>query len=171
MTKLKPKLIPDPDTYIIFEKGTKHGISYISNRYSKANNKYLKSYDTKHIIYLDVINLNGYAMSRFLSTSDFKWIDPIEFDLKKYTSSSSKGSILEIDLEYPKELRELHNHYFLVPDKKKKIKKEMLSKHQLKIAYFYNILIGNDLVAMRKSKLSLMLNNPAYIGMCILELS
>ena len=118
MTKVKLKLIPDPDTYIIFEKGARHGLSYISNRYSKANNKYLKSYDTKHIIYLDVINLYGYAMSRFLPTSDSKWIDLIEFDLKKYTSSSSKGSALEVDLEYPKELCELHNDYFLVPDKK-----------------------------------------------------
>ena len=33
--------------YIFFEKGTRGGISYICNRYSKANNKYLKSYDPK----------------------------------------------------------------------------------------------------------------------------
>ena len=31
--------------HIFFEKGTRSGISYISNRYIKANNKYLKSYD------------------------------------------------------------------------------------------------------------------------------
>ena len=54
MTKLQLDLIPDPDMYIFFEKGTRGGISYISNRCSKANNKYLKSYDSKgeskHII-------------------------------------------------------------------------------------------------------------------------
>ena len=33
--------------YILFEKGTRDGISYISNRYSKAKNKYMKSYDPK----------------------------------------------------------------------------------------------------------------------------
>ena len=56
-------------------------------------------------------------MSKFLLTSGFKWIDPKEFELKKYTSNSSKGCVLEVDLEYPKELRELHNDYSLAQDK------------------------------------------------------
>ena len=55
--------------YIFLEKGREVEILYISNRYSKANNKYLKSYDlkqkSKHIIYLDANNLYGYAMSKF----------------------------------------------------------------------------------------------------------
>ena len=62
-------------------------------------------------------NLHGYAMSKFLSTSGFKWINSKEFDLNKYTSNSSKGCVLEVDLEYPKELRELHNNYSLATDK------------------------------------------------------
>ena len=32
-------------------------------------------------------------------------------------------------------------------------------------------MLDNNLVAIRKSKLALKLNKPAYIGMCILELS
>ena len=75
MTKIKLELIPDPDMYTFFEKGTRGGTSYISNRYSKANNKYLKSYDpkqeSKHI-YLDMNNLYGYAISKFLPTNGFK---------------------------------------------------------------------------------------------------
>ena len=47
MTKVELELIPDPDMYTLFEKGTRGGVSYISNRYSKINNKYLKSYDPK----------------------------------------------------------------------------------------------------------------------------
>ena len=63
-------------------------------------------------------------MSKFLPTSCFKRIDPMEFHLNKYTSSSSKGCIYEADLEYPKALRELHNDYPLAPDKVE-IKREM----------------------------------------------
>ena len=73
-------LIPDADMYIFFEKGKRGGISFVSNRYSKTNKKYLKSYgpkrESKHIIYLDANNLYGHAMSNFLRTSGFKWIDP-----------------------------------------------------------------------------------------------
>ena len=47
MTKTKLGRIIDPDMYIFFEKGKRCGISYISNRYSKANNKYLKSSNPK----------------------------------------------------------------------------------------------------------------------------
>ena len=59
MTKLGLELIPDPDMHIFFEIGTRGGISYISNRYSKANNKCLRSYgskqESKYILYWDRI--------------------------------------------------------------------------------------------------------------------
>ena len=57
-------------------------------------------------------------MSKFLPTSECKWIDTKEFDLNKYTSNSSKGFAVEVDPEYPKE-------------------------YQLKIADLYNIPTGN----------------------------
>ena len=47
MTKVELELISDPDMYIVFGKGMRGGVFYISNRHSKANNKYLKSYDPK----------------------------------------------------------------------------------------------------------------------------
>ena len=93
-------------------------------------------------IYLDTKNLYGYAMSKFLPTSGFKWIDPKEFDLNKYANNSSKGCFLKVDLEYPKELHDLHNDYPLAPDKIE-IKREVLSEYQFKIADLYNIPIGN----------------------------
>ena len=54
-------------------------------------------------------------MSKFLPTSGFKWIDPKEFDMNKYGTNSSERCVLEVDLEYPKELPELHNNYPLAP--------------------------------------------------------
>ena len=54
-------------------------------------------------------------MSRFLPTSEFKWINP----------TSSKRFVLEVDLEYAKELQKLQNDYPLAPVKIE-IKREML---------------------------------------------
>ena len=67
MTKVELKLIPDSAMYVLFEKDMRGEVSYMFYRYSKAYNKYLKSYDpkqkSKHIIYLDANNLYGYSMS------------------------------------------------------------------------------------------------------------
>ena len=138
--ELEPTL--DAGIYVFFEKVVTGRVSYISKRYSKVNNKHLKCYDPKQesklIIHLEANNLYGYATSKFLPTNGFKWIDPKEFDSNKYSSNSAKGCVLEVDLEYPKELCELHNDYPLAPDKIE-IKKEMLSKDQLKIVDLYNI--------------------------------
>ena len=84
-------------------------------------------------MYLDANNLKVYEMSKLLLTSGFKWID---------SSNSSKRCVLEVDLEYPKELHELHNDYPFVPDKIE-INKEMLSEYQLKIADLCNVPKGN----------------------------
>ena len=103
-----------------FDKGMRGGFSDISKRYSKADNKYLKSYDrkpeSKQIIYLTENNLCGYVMSRFLQTIGFKWIDSKEFNLNKYNKNSPKDCVLKIGLEYPKELGKLHYDYPLAPE-------------------------------------------------------
>ena len=66
MTKVELDLISDVDKYLLFEKGMRGGVSYISKRYSKANNKYLAWCDPKktkkYITYLNKNNFQGYAM-------------------------------------------------------------------------------------------------------------
>ena len=98
----------------------------------------MQSYDpkqeSKHVIYLDPNNLYGNAISKFLPTSAFKWTNPK--DLNKYSSNSLEECVLEVDLEYPKELHKWHDDYPLAPDKIE-IKGEMLSEYQLKIADSY----------------------------------
>ena len=84
------------------------GVSYINKRNSKASNECCQDYDKekpkKFIIYLNMINLYGYAMSQYLPYVDFKWvknIDKIEKKLMQIKKDSSTGYILEVDLEYP----------------------------------------------------------------------
>ena len=81
-------------------------------------------------------------MPKFLPTSEFKWIVPKEFDLNEYTINTLKGCVFEVDLNYPKELQEIHNDYLLAPDKIE-IKRQMLSEYQLKVADLYKTPIDN----------------------------
>ena len=66
--------------HLFVEKRMRGGISYIANRHSKANNKYMKCYDydkeNKYIVcmYLDANNLYGWRMSRYLAYGRFKWL-------------------------------------------------------------------------------------------------
>ena len=82
MTKIQLGLISDADMYFLFGKGMRGRAFLKYKRYSQPNNKYLKFYDPKqelkHIIYGDENNIYGYVMSKFLSTSGFKSIDPID---------------------------------------------------------------------------------------------
>ena len=148
MTDIKLELMTDIDMFQFIAKGLRGGISYIANRYGEANNKYMKSYDekapSKYIMYLDANNLYGWAMSQYLPAGGFKWMKQEhidKLDLGKYKEDSKKGLILEVDLEYPKELHDLHNDYPLGPEKVK-VTEDMLSDYCKKIAEKYGISVG-----------------------------
>ena len=148
MTDIQLELMVDIDMFQFIEKGMRGGISYIANRYGKANNKYMKEYDekapSKYIMYLDAKNLYGWAMSQYLPTGGFKWMKDKKINklnLADYEDDSKKGLILEVDLEYPKELHNLHNDYPLGPEIVK-VTESMLSAYCQKIANKYNISTG-----------------------------
>ena len=148
MTNIKLELMTDIDMFQFIEKGMHGGVSYIANRYGNANNKYMKEYDekapSKYIMYLDANNLYGWAMSQYLPTGNFKWMTDKEIskiDLGKYKADCKKRLILEVDLEYPKELHDLHNDYPIAPEKVK-VSNDMLSAYCKKIAKKYSISTG-----------------------------
>ena len=73
-------------------------------------------------MYLDANNLYSWAMSQYLPYGGLKWLNQKEIDkfcLNSIIENSSIGYILQVDLEYPDELHELHNDYPLAPEKLK----------------------------------------------------
>ena len=148
MTNIKLELMTDIDMFQFIEKGMRGGISYIANRYGKANNKYMREYDekapSKYIMYLDANNLYGWAMSQYLPTGGFKWMTEKQINkinLAQYNEDSNKGLILEVDLEYSKELHNLHNDYPLGSEKVK-VAESMLSEYCKNIQKKFKISTG-----------------------------
>ena len=133
-SKQKLELLSDINMIQFIESGIRGGVSMISHRHSIANNKYMiKNYDPdkelKSINYLDANYLYGWAMCESLPVGNFKMydnnLDKIVTQLQNWKSNSKKGYIIEVDLEYPKELHDLHNSYPLAPEK---IKVDKISK-------------------------------------------
>ena len=95
------------------------------------------------ITYLDKNNLYGWSMSEYLPYGEFKWLKNVdELDVMSVNEKSDVGYILEVDLEYPKELHELHNDYPLAPEKLA-VTNDMLSKYSKEIADEYDIKVGD----------------------------
>ena len=136
MTGVHLELITDPDMVILIDRGMRGGISQISNRYAKANNQYLEDYDASqkksYIINMDATNLYGWAMSQVLPTHGFQWYSEENLetlDVSAIEDDAKLGLILEVDLEYPEELHDLHDDYPCAPEKKT-ISPDMLSAYQ-----------------------------------------
>ena len=115
-TNIELELLTDYDMLLMVGKGIRGGICHSIQRYAKANNKYMKSYnnneESSYIQYLDANNLYGWAMSKKLPVNGFKWLDndvTNEEFIKNYDENDIKGYILEVDVKYPKRLHELHS--------------------------------------------------------------
>ena len=80
---------------------------------------YSENKDSPYIQYLDANNLYGWAMSQKLPVNGFVWAKDISSIYKKldefikliknYGDDSDEGYILEIDVEYPKNLYDLRS--------------------------------------------------------------
>ena len=90
-------------------------------------------------------------MSKYPPKGGFKRLDPAKCYFDKYEDNSSRGQFFKFDLEYPKELHELHNDYPLAPSKIY-IKRE-ISEYQLKIDILIQLMIIKFLLEMLKNQL------------------
>ena len=95
MMMLHKYLLNDSDMLLMIESGIRGEIATISHRHAKTNNEYMgaefdPTKDFKCISYLDANNRYGWAMSKQLPTSEFKWMTNDELDDWKHLSCTLK---------------------------------------------------------------------------------
>ncbi len=133
MTNITLDLILDYEIYLMLEKGIRGGISQCTKRFSEAKNKYVETNITQDetfngkssfLMYFDVNNLYGHAMSQSMPYKDFEWCNNEEIKYLQDNILSTKktdetGFILEVDLEYPSCLHDKHSDFPFCAEKKK----------------------------------------------------
>ena len=126
ITGMKIGLISDVDLHMKIEKAIRGGICTIgSKRYVKFNNKYCPQYDpTKpitHGLYIDANSLYSTAMTMSLPYQEPKSVEiipPLEEvvdEIMQITDNDPICRLYVVDLQYPKELHEMHNDYLCLP--------------------------------------------------------
>ena len=137
-TNAKISVFSDIDMYHMIERGIRGGISVISKRYAKANNKYMKSFDpdkpSTYLMYYDANNLYGHSMSQYLPVGDYKWEKPEEFNkelIAEMTPTQETGYIFDVDLLYPFYIHDDHNDYPLAAESLTVTKDLLSTKYQI----------------------------------------
>ena len=120
---------------LFFERGVRGVVCQNNKRFARENNKDVPNFDpskpTSYIIYLDSNNLYGRSMCQYLPHGDFEWVDASTLNediILAISDTAEEGYVLEMDLEYPQELYDLHNDYLVAPERMT-VKEEMLSEY------------------------------------------
>lgn len=111
------ELLPDIHVgiHLFMKRGIWEGILMVIKRYPKANNPLVLNYDpskpNRYIMYLGKSYHYGWAMSKALTTKDWKWrrVIPTEEDILKRKENRKNGWFLE-------ELQKENNSYCLALD-------------------------------------------------------
>lgn len=149
MTECELELLSDPAMFRMVQENLRGGVAMISKRHAKANNKYMGDlYDatkpSSHILYLDANNLYGWSMSEPMAIGEFEWLTEEQISHIDWCTQSvdqSHGYIVECDIEYPKELHDLHSDYPLAPQRMT-VTTDLLSTAQKETRAQYNMSSG-----------------------------
>ena len=133
--KYDVELLTDPEMYNFFQAGIRGGMTFV-------NKHHVKTDDETSLLYIDINNLYGWALSEKLPYGDFKWATNYEEILKecreKDLSSLDYGYELEVDMIIPPELHDKLDDLPVAPIKQcppgSKVKKLLLT-HEPKYNY------------------------------------
>ena len=134
--------IENQEMYEMVERGLRGGMCQVSSKQAIANNKYMEEdYDetkpSNYITYLDANALYGYAMIQKLPIGKLTWGKKVP-NVMEWNENDNFAYILEVDLEYPKELHDEHSDYPLAPENMN-VLEEYLSDHQRELfRHYYN---------------------------------
>ena len=135
VSKIELELISDYEMYLFIEQSIRGGLSQISKRYAKANNKYMDDYNKEkpetYISYFDANNLYGWSMCNYLPYKDFKW-NMDEWNKEKILNIGDEdetGYLFNVDLNIPENKHDYFNNYTPLPENKI-VKETDLNKHQ-----------------------------------------
>ena len=138
LTGIEIDLVYNQEMYEMIEAGLRGGMTQTTCKKVEANHKDMgDDYDSRKEssyidFYLDSNNLFGLSMIQKLQYINLEWDDKITQEYIINYKNGSMGYILEVDVEYPKELHDLHNDYPLAPEVKN-VKANMLSDKQVEI--------------------------------------
>ena len=133
------ELIQDPEMYRLFDVGIRGGMTFV-------NKHHVCAADTTSMLYIDINNLYGWALSQPLPYGSFEWVmDNAELDAllqgllaAETGSSSSTGYLMEVDIMIPDELHDFLDQMPVAPISQcppgSKVKK-LLMTHEPKSNY------------------------------------
>ena len=113
-TNIKIQTLQDKEMIFLLENGIRGGISGV------MGDRYVKSDENKNILYVDANNLYGFSMSQPLPYDNIKF-ETQNLCLEEILNTPDEnviGYFLEVDLEYPYNIRQKTKHFPFVPENK-----------------------------------------------------
>ena len=179
-TTIRIDLLTDIDKLLMVENDIRGEICDTIYRYAKASNKYMEDYDknkeSSYLKYWDVNNLYVWVMSQTFPVYNFKWVEDIsEFDqsfTKKFNKKSDEGYFLEVDIQYPENLRNLHNDlpFFQNRIKTEKVEKLVANLHNKNehVSHIQNLKEAlNYGLVLKKVRRAIKFNHKAWLKPCM----
>ena len=119
--KVNLKLIHVAEIYAFLQRSIRGGLTHVFKRYHESNNKYMgEKYDPSkpesYILYLDVNNMYGGALSEALPYDEFEFVNTLPCNIHEIAADSDQGYIFEVDLHYPESVHDFQRELPLCPE-------------------------------------------------------